>query len=1514
MRNTGKNRKKRIEQDKEQPTNSGKLEHVSRGITMHDKIEQPVHDAETRFRALFENANDAIFLAEAGKFVECNLKTCEMFGCTPEQIIGKTPYDPYSPEFQPDGRKSKDKAMEKIHLAMQGKPQFFEWRHNKYNGDVFDAEVFLNRLEISGTVFIQAIVRNITERKQLEDKLKNSEEKYQTLVEHVNELIYMHDPDNILTYISPQCEKITGYTVQELAGQQWTSYATDNPINKLALDMLEEARETGKPLETHQVEIRKKDGDVIILEVNDRILRNAEGDITGVVGSARNITTQKLMEQALRESENKFKSIFDNANDGILVAEPETKKFIAANKMFCEMLGYSPKEIENIGVSDIHPEEALPHVIEQYEKQVKNECNLAPNIPVKRKDGSIFYADVSSSLITLAGKAHLIGIFRDITERKKAQEELKRSKEFITNIINTLDDPFFVKDQEHRWFMLNDAACKVMGRPREELIGKSDYDLFAKEQAEKFWERDSFVLESGQTDLNEEEITWHGKVHTISTKKSLYTDSITSKKFITGIIRDITELKESEKKLRESEGKLEAMLGSLTEHMSMMDKDLNIIWANKTAMNVFGDDIVGKKCYEAYHQRNKPCEPYPCLTLRVFQDGKVHEHDTQVIDKDGNTRYFHCNANVALRDEQGMPTAVLEISEDVTDQRLAEEALRESENSYKAVVENSAEGIVVVQGQMLQFVNPALVSLIGYSEKELLTRSFIEFIHPDHREWAMGIHIKRLKGEEVPPTYEFKVLDKKGNVKWLENNGILFEWRNRPATLNFLRDITDRKKAEQAIWASESEKKSILNAISDHILFHDTDLLIRWGNEAAARSIGMTQRELVGCYCYELWHGRSESCERCPVLRAIETRSHAEGIMTTPDGKWWEIVGEPVRDRDGEIRGAIEISRDITERKQAEEALFKEKKFTEDAINAQMDTFFLFEPGTGKAIRWNKAFTDISGYTDGEIARMPASASYYSPEDLERAVAFTQNVLKDGVGTIELELICKDGRKIPTEYRVSLINDDQGEPKYIISIGRDITERKRAEEVMNKSSIIIDSTADAVITTDIAGNITFWNKGAEIIYGYQKEEAIGKPVSILYKDEDLHVLEAMIADLLEGKDLPGIEATCIDKNHQDVEILLSLTSISDEDGNITELVGITKDITERKKSEEEIERIFNMTGYMICIANLNGYFKRINSSFEQTLGYSSEELLNKSFFDFIHPDDREKTQNVIDEKLNSGLQVIGFENRYRCKDGSYKWLSWTSRPVVDEGITYAIAYDVTERKKAQQKLLEYQRQLKSLASELLLAEESERRRIATGVHDDIGQKLALAKLELQSIQATVSEPDVSASLEHACELVDKAMQDSRSLAFDLSNPVLYEVGFTAAVESLLTERMIQKSGIKTEFESKTRKLKLGQDMSIVLFQAVRELLTNVVKHANANKVKVCIDKSDHRAQVIVEDDGVGFELSGLKSPDKEKGGFGLFNVKERLEYLGGSFDIESKPGQGTRVTMAVSLESGITAS
>ena len=162
--------------------------------------------------------------------------------------------------------------------------------------------------------------------------------------------------------------------------------------------------------------------------------------------------------------------------------------------------------------------------------------------------------------------------------------------------------------------------------------------------------------------------------------------------------KEIEERMRAEEELRESEEKFDAMLWSIGDHMSMMDKDLNIIWANETAKKVFGNDIIGKKCFEAYHRRKEPCEPYPCITLKAFQDGEAHEHDTQVMGQDGRIIYFHCTANVALRDKEGKPTAVIEISRNTTESKQVEETLQKSHDELEQTLRRLKE----TQTQMLQ--------------------------------------------------------------------------------------------------------------------------------------------------------------------------------------------------------------------------------------------------------------------------------------------------------------------------------------------------------------------------------------------------------------------------------------------------------------------------------------------------------------------------------------------------------------------------------------------------------------------------------------------------------------------------------------------------------------------------------------------------------------------------------------------------------------------------------------------
>jgi len=234
--------------------------------------------------------------------------------------------------------------------------------------------------------------------------------------------------------------------------------------------------------------------------------------------------------------------------------------------------------------------------------------------------------------------------------------------------------------------------------------------------------------------------------------------------------------------------------------------------------------------------------------------------------------------------------------------------------------------------------------------------------------------------------------------------------------------------------------------------------------------------------------------------------------------------------------------------------------------------------------------------------------------------------------------------------------------------------------------------------------------------------------------------------------------------------------------------------------------------------------------------------------------------------------------------------------------------EISERKRAEERLVDYQNQLRSLASQLSLTEERERRRIAWALHDHIAQPLVFARIKLGTIQQSGSSSEMVDSLGEICRLLDRTIEDIRSVTFELSYPPLYELGFEAAVEEWLNEQVRDRHGIRTRFVDDGRSKPMEDDIRAVLFQAVRELLVNVVKHAEAKSVTVTICKVAGDIEVTVKDDGVGFDVSHMEARRGSTGGFGLFNIRERLEYVGGRFRVESAPGRGTWTSLTAPLK------
>jgi PAS domain S-box-containing protein len=323
--------------------------------------------------------------------------------------------------------------------------------------------------------------------------------------------------------------------------------------------------------------------------------------------------------------------------------------------------------------------------------------------------------------------------------------------------------------------------------------------------------------------------------------------------------------------------------------------------------------------------------------------------------------------------------------------------------------------------------------------------------------------------------------------------------------------------------------------------------------------------------------------------------------------------------------------------------------------------------------------------------------------------------------------------------------------------------------------------------------------------------------------------------------------------------------------------------------------------------NASGNFLDVNREWLNVLGYSKEEVIGRFFGDFVDNESLETfTQNFPRFKADGKTRATEFEMIKR--DGSRVTVSLDGNIEYDkEGHfkrTHCIMNDITKRKRAEEQLFEYHEKLKSLASQLSLIEERERHRLATELHDQIGQSLVMSKMKLDSLRGSISSGESTDVLGEVCDCLGDIIRETRTLTFELSSPILYELGFETAVTEWLDEQIREKHGIQTEFRDDGQPKSLDDDISALLFRNVRELLINIVKHAKARKVKVSVSRVDEQICVIIKDDGVGFEPAKIGS----KTGFGIFSIRERLEQLDGHLEIESEPGRGSKFTMTAPLK------
>ncbi|MBN1947761.1 MAG: PAS domain S-box protein [Bradymonadales bacterium] len=298
------------------------------------------------------------------------------------------------------------------------------------------------------------------------------------------------------------------------------------------------------------------------------------------VAMIRDMSRVLAAESALRASQEHFHHLLEFTTDGassLLVGSDGCFELEWITERFSKVLGYP---IEKLSTFDswmdiLHPDDRQK-VLNQLKKLLAGSV-VHVELRLITTAGETRWIDCIShpSVAPETGQVfRVINVLHDITERKRAAVELQQSREFLERLVNAIDDPIFVKDEQHRWILLNDSCVRMMGHPRHELIGKSDYDLFPPEQADVFWDKDTYVLETGRTDTNEEQISWSGGLHTIATKKSLLVDPSGNKRYIVGIIRDITDRVQMEKVVRMHRDHLEELVKQRTVELERQHAQL----------------------------------------------------------------------------------------------------------------------------------------------------------------------------------------------------------------------------------------------------------------------------------------------------------------------------------------------------------------------------------------------------------------------------------------------------------------------------------------------------------------------------------------------------------------------------------------------------------------------------------------------------------------------------------------------------------------------------------------------------------------------------------------------------------------------------------------------------------------------------------------------------------------------------------------------------------------------------
>lgn len=747
---------------------------------------------------------------------------------------------------------------------------------------------------------------------------------------------------------------------------------------------------------------------------------------------------------------------------------------------------------------------------------------------------------------------------------------------------------------------------------------------------------------------------------------------------------------------------------------------------------------------------------------------------------------------------------------------------------------------------------------------------------------------------------------------------------NDAEAIVILKDITAQKKTEDKISHERNLLRTLIENLPAQVFVKDRQSRFLVFNQRVAKYYPwLSPAEIMGKTDFDVFPRdvaeRYYAEEQAIMQTGVPIINQESCRIVDGEEVWCSSTKVPLRDESGEIIGLVGIGQSITDIHHAKKKLAEREAMLQSILRSAPVGIGMVSQ---RMLIWvNDKICQITGYSNEELIGQSARMLYLSDEEFDRVGREKYDQIKrEGTGIIETRWRRQDGRVIDVWLSSTPVDPDHWEKGVTFSV-MDITDRKATERQLRETSQLLETIFNAI--PDLLGiqdahhHIIRYNQAGCDFLGKTPAEIIGRRCYEIM--EQVLPCTPCATSLAYQSKKPERLERYDDKLDRWLEV--RSYPVLDETGNVVKVVEHLRDITDQKKAEDAVrqerdraQNYLDIAGVIFVALDHQGHVTLINKKGCQILGYRQNEILGTSWFDLCIPASMRDMVKTTFSLLMAGqtTAVEYYENLIQSCTGSERLIAWHNTTLADKNGkiigTLSSGIDITEERRVQQQVWEYQNQLRLLARDLTLAEERERQYLANELHDGIGQDLALSLLKLQSTRQE-SPPVVQDQLEQVAGLIEQAIQDMRGVVFDLGSPMLHITNFEEAVEDWLAEQLQGKYQISYEFTNDGRPKNLDDDVGILLFRAVREILINVIKHARTKQVKVDIHRQDAIIRITVQDNGIGFDTAIIRSARSVgKSGFGLFSVRERLDHMGGRFEVISSPGQGTRVIMEAPLK------